>query len=977
MQKVKVSNVCLNLSLLLYFELFNLPYMRLFLLMVMVLFFHVASMAQKGEVYHKNQYNKKHGLVQDGIHSLYQSKSGILWVGTQDGLHAFNGHRFEPISFTGMDKFVIAIAEDSKGNIWFCSRDRLAYYNQQEETVTITHARWKDFPSMARFYHVGKDLYAFLGGILIKCETGACSQKSFLYDDVVQIEEGFCGVKNGVVSFSKSLWNFQSVKKLTISPYTIPSQAGGKELLCQYNDSLFAFDFGLNRRFIGVFAEKIIQANWVQHKFLLILSNRSVTWYKERSLQIGETKNSQFNVMFHASNQQIYVGTTGDGLLAFKPLPFAHTIAHTPSNRKGLCSAICETHEGVWVKFSGAYYLLKGKKEMSLFKLNDLFQQKNILGLKKIQNGNYCAYGKKGMMILSPKFEVLFELPEPSEGVSFYHACSIEGGVLLGAGDGAYIWQFHSPRVLNKLPQSEGFCTSTLYLKESKQFVVSSLKELMVFDENKNKIRSFLKPLNEGDKAIFPSVLVQTEKGIYMGTLGNGIKFLDNHLDSVTHVAAHGEHIFGMIYKGNYLWFSTLNGIYRWHLKEDKIEHVLYKEELPGELYQNSYELSKDGKLLFGGTEAWVAIDENYIQNEQPRLYAASWLIGSSKGIVGERIGEQGVLNLQSNEKDIRLQVGLLSSNPEGYGLRYKLYGYNNEWQNLLVDYPFINYTNLPYGAHKLEVELYSLIQPDKILDVLEVPIFHALPFYLTWWFLSIMVMLIITLVIASVRYVSQRKLKQQLEAAYRLQLVQAEKTAISRELHDNVGAQVTYLTKSMENLAFKYHREGEANLSDLFKQMAAQSRMVMNQLRDSIWAVRTEKIICSEMFLRLVNFSQKANEHTGFEVKVENLLQTDLVLNPHLGLNLFRVLQEGVTNALKHSACNQIFIGVYEQGEKVLFIVRDNGKGLMAKDNEGFGLENIHARAKESSFHVEFVEPNGGGTELRVLLERNKSNVV
>lgn len=951
--------------------------MRLFLLMMMVLFFHATSLAQMGEVYHKNQYNKKHGLAQDGIHSLYQSKSGILWVGTQDGLHAFNGHRFEPISFTGMDKFVIAITEDSQGNIWFCSRDRLAYYNQQEETVTITQARWKDYPSYARFIHVGNDLFAFLGETLIKCETRTCSQKSLPYDDVIQIADGFFGVKNGAVSFSKSLWNFQALRRLTNSPYTIPTQAGGQELLCQHKDSLFAFDFGLNRRFIGVYAGKIIQAKWVQPNNLLILSSKSIAWYKEGNLQIGETKNSQYNVMLQAYNRQIYVGSTGEGLLAFKPLPLAKSIARTPSDMKGLCAAICQTHEGVWVKFSGAYYLLNEKKEMVLFKHNFLFQQKDILGLKKIRDGHYCAYGKKGMVILSPNFEVLFELPEPSEGVSFYHACAIDGGVLLGAGDGAYLWQFNSPKVLNKLPQSKGFCTSTLYLKDSKQFVVSSLKELMVFDENKKKIRSFLKAEKEGDKAIFPSVLVQTEKGIYIGTLGNGIKFLDNHLDSVTHVAAAGEHIFGMIYKGNYLWFSTLNGIYRWHLKEDKIDQVIYKEELPGELYQNSYELNKDGKLLFGGTDAWVAIDENYFQNEHPKLYAASWLIGSTKGIVRDRIGEQGVLNLKANERDLRLQVGLLSTNPEGYGMRYKLYGYNNEWQNLLVDYPFINYTNLPYGALKLEVELFSLIQPDKVIDVMEVPIFHALPFYLTWWFLSIIALVIVAIVAASVRYISQRKLKQQLEAAYRLQLVQAEKTAISRELHDNVGAQVTYLTKSMENLAFKYHREGEANLADLFKQMAAQSRMVMNQLRDSIWAVRTEKIVCSEMFLRLVSFSQKANEHTGVEVKVENLLQTDLVLNPHLGLNLFRVLQEGVTNALKHSACTQIVLGVFDQGNIILFIVRDNGKGLMAEIGDGFGLENIRTRAKESSFTVEFVEPTGGGTELRVLLERNKSNVV
>ena len=76
-----------------------------------------------------------------------------------------------------------------------------------------------------------------------------------------------------------------------------------------------------------------------------------------------------------------------------------------------------------------------------------------------------------------------------------------------------------------------------------------------------------------------------------------------------------------------------------------------------------------------------------------------------------------------------------------------------------------------------------------------------------------------------------------------------------------------------MENLAYTYQREGKNELANIFRQMAHQSRAVMNHLRDSIWAVRTEKMYCSELFMRLVNFCQKFNEHAGIELKVDNQL--------------------------------------------------------------------------------------------------------
>ncbi|MHC4398567.1 MAG: PAS domain-containing sensor histidine kinase [Planctomycetota bacterium] len=89
------------------------------------------------------------------------------------------------------------------------------------------------------------------------------------------------------------------------------------------------------------------------------------------------------------------------------------------------------------------------------------------------------------------------------------------------------------------------------------------------------------------------------------------------------------------------------------------------------------------------------------------------------------------------------------------------------------------------------------------------------------------------------------------------------------------------------------------------------------------------------------------------------------------LELALFRVVQEGVTNALRHSRSDRVVVRLHETGDRVCVEVRDWGKGFDLEETaqKGFGLEGVKERARLFGGSCEIESRPGGGTRLRVQL--------
>ena len=92
--------------------------------------------------------------------------------------------------------------------------------------------------------------------------------------------------------------------------------------------------------------------------------------------------------------------------------------------------------------------------------------------------------------------------------------------------------------------------------------------------------------------------------------------------------------------------------------------------------------------------------------------------------------------------------------------------------------------------------------------------------------------------------------------------------------------------------------------------------------------------------------------------------------LDENLQLNIFRIVQEQLTNILKHAKATRATIHLTRQANEMVLLISDNGKGCnLSKESTGVGILNIHNRAELLHGRVTIVSELGKGFELKVEL--------
>jgi len=144
--------------------------------------------------------------------------------------------------------------------------------------------------------------------------------------------------------------------------------------------------------------------------------------------------------------------------------------------------------------------------------------------------------------------------------------------------------------------------------------------------------------------------------------------------------------------------------------------------------------------------------------------------------------------------------------------------------------------------------------------------------------------------------------------------------------------------------------------------------------LRETIWALNEKEVTSTEFSDKLKTYCRKyIPVPTVFEEHIHN----DLPLPKEKVLHVFRLCQEALNNAMKHSDANQITVTVCSDKTTVLGIsIHDNGCGFdtaKTKESNQFGLQNMKQRAAEAGAEIEVSSVVGGGTTVSVQLKRIK----
>ena len=198
-------------------------------------------------------------------------------------------------------------------------------------------------------------------------------------------------------------------------------------------------------------------------------------------------------------------------------------------------------------------------------------------------------------------------------------------------------------------------------------------------------------------------------------------------------------------------------------------------------------------------------------------------------------------------------------------------------------------------------------------------------------------------------------------------QQLRDEKERISRDLHDNIGAELAILSMELWQVSKEHPDHPGINAA------LVTSGSIYNQLRDTIWAIEKNQVTLEDLESRLRVMLWKhrqANTTIQFDLAT-TIPDSQFSLTPVQSINLFRIVQEAVQNAVTHSACANIKVTIHldsPDGELHAEIV-DDGKGFPTTNGVNgdthYGLRNMKKRALEVQGQIKIVSDELRGTSV------------
>lgn len=195
----------------------------------------------------------------------------------------------------------------------------------------------------------------------------------------------------------------------------------------------------------------------------------------------------------------------------------------------------------------------------------------------------------------------------------------------------------------------------------------------------------------------------------------------------------------------------------------------------------------------------------------------------------------------------------------------------------------------------------------------------------------------------------------------------------ISRNLHDNIGSQLTFINSFMETLKLMSGEKNDA-INDRINNISAFTKDAIVELRDTVWALNSDEFTFEDLRLRILNYvdkAQTAKENIRFKFEVDEHAE-GIKFSSAEGINLYRTIQEAVNNAIKYANATEVTIQTKVEDRGMAITVIDNGTGFEKENsNAGNGLYNMQKRIEEIGGQFILKSKVGEGTLIQIILKK------
>ncbi len=213
-------------------------------------------------------------------------------------------------------------------------------------------------------------------------------------------------------------------------------------------------------------------------------------------------------------------------------------------------------------------------------------------------------------------------------------------------------------------------------------------------------------------------------------------------------------------------------------------------------------------------------------------------------------------------------------------------------------------------------------------------------------------------------------QLQKELELKNRLRQSELEKTLseeklrIARELHDNIGFHLTFMISAVDNLEYAIT---EKKAQEKLARISSFGRETLMELRNTIWAMKHEGGELNDLVLKINELKRQIQTGEGTpKIEVISEVRHARRLSSVQMLNLYRIVQEAVQNALKYARAERIQVRFSENSGSLVLTVSDDGIGFDPNSvASGNGLSNMRHRCRAVGGEFEISSTPGSGTTV------------
>lgn len=377
-----------------------------------------------------------------------------------------------------------------------------------------------------------------------------------------------------------------------------------------------------------------------------------------------------------------------------------------------------------------------------------------------------------------------------------------------------------------------------------------------------------------------------------------------------------------------------------------------------------------DGRLWFPTTKGVVSVNPVEIKTnpQPPAVMIESVLVDGSEQKTNRLASSwRQSITIPPGGEELEIHYTALNfSAPEQ--VRFKCWLEGHEAKPTDVGGERIaRYPKLPPGLYHFHVTACNedgvWNEAGSVLDITVQP-----QFWQTGWFRAGTIIFILGLVVAFVRYVSTQKLQRQLLAHQQREALEGERARIARDLHDQLGANLTQVALLGEMA--EADKESPAEIEQHAQQISQTARETTRSLDEIVWAINPANDTLEGLANYACKYAQEYFSLAGLRCRADVPAQLPAVpIPPEVRHNVFLAFKEAVHNVVKHAQAAEAKIRLRLEPGQFIFEIEDNGRGvanLDQKQNRN-GLRNMKRRMADIGGSFEIGPAAEQGTIVRL----------